>query len=315
VDNLLRVHTDANGIVWCGQTNIRAFCTNMTQEEFTGRSLFRDAPRVRVLGVPANSELVIGAYLLRRKQTLGFSKHSIEIGSPMLCYSVKRMVDPVFVLQQLWQSDITANCVGTWHEMTATDYNTHLLSQTLKENGGKFNEKAGHILKYHPAWTAISFIRDADLDAAAKLVCEIMDPRWYNHPQRPNRASRLFNYLGLTPENLLALRGLLHPHVLPKGHNWHRAEMVLNAWRGNATSRGSIALDDPNNFLWRISGGSGDDQQGVLKASRVFVQFIRLVWLQALAAKGRMVFDKGAFFRADTEVKAFDKHCSQLNSL
>ena len=123
--------------------------------------------------------------------------------------------------------------------------------QTLKGPKGKTGDKALKILRYQPTWAAVSFVPTVNMAAACKLVCEIMDPRWYNHPRRPQRATRLFAYLGIMPANLAALHGIVPPGVSPACYNWERAEIVLKAWTdGNSTSN-AINAEEPCNFLWR----------------------------------------------------------------
>jgi hypothetical protein len=287
-DEVLRLHTDKNGFVWCGQHDVLAIDTGMYPKNFVTRPVLRDASHVRVLGVPENAALIAGIHELRTVN--GGRPAKVQIGSPAICFCDNE--DPAAVLQQMWQP-LSAGSYGCWHELTEKDYPTYYLLTTLQAEG--VGDLAYRILQKHPAWPALSFPATCDLESACKLVCEIVDPRWYNHADRPNRSSRLFSYLGLTAQ--------------ANRRGRQRAELVEYAWAGGG---GPADLDDPRNFLWRIHAKKGGDVRGVLEASRDYVQFLRWVWLQGLAAHGREVFVPSIFFKQLDEIAAYEGHVGQL---
>ncbi len=300
-DDALRLHTDVYGIVWCGQNGVRAFRTGLPPDEFVRRSVFRDAQRIKLLGIPVNASLIVQVHEAREV------KRQILLGSPTVCCKAEYLHSPEFVLQRMWQSDTTAKTQGCWHHLTNSDYTVYLLISSMKESGGNLNNKIENIIKYHPIWQAISFLPEFDLHSATKLACEIVDPRWYNNPTRPTRHKKLLRYLGVDPRNILALTGIVPPGASAACRNWRRAELVLRSWRGLDCATG-FDLDEPRNFLWRIYRDHGSGANGLLKASQSFIQFVRLVWLQELANGTREVFCPEFYFRNECETAAYRKH-------
>lgn len=309
-DETLRLHTDTHGVVWCGQNGIMAVNTEFGPEEFVGMKVFKEARRVRLIGTPANARLIIRAYESAQR-SLGKIEKKIMIGSPMLCYRPELLMHPEFVLQQMRQPDVAASANGCWHRMLSHDYNNYLLIQALQDNHGEVNDLVKSVARHHPVWQAVSFIPEKNLTAAIKLACEIVDPRWYNDPMRPGRMQRLLTYLGIHPRNMRAMLTLISPADTPGCRNWRRAELVVEAWGGLKTP--TPDLDNPRNFLWRIRQSYDDEAKGLLKASKVFIQYLRLVWLQELAHGSRQVFCPEYFFKQPAEVDAYLKYRSTVS--
>jgi hypothetical protein len=306
-DDALRLHTDDQGIVWCGQNGVRAFCSGLPPAEFVRRQVFRDARQVRLLGVPENSALVLKSHE-EVKRSNKKDRRRVFLGSPKVCHREAFRRDPVFVLQQMWQSDQTAKLPGSWHLLNEKDYNTFLMVHALRSQGGQIGTLAENAVRYHPIWQAITFLPEFHVESAIKLACEIVDPRWYNDSRRPGRVQALLMHLGIEPANIQAFAGIIPPEATPGCRNWKRAELVLKAWNGLDYGR-QMDLDEPRNFLWRIYRDNGGGAKGLLKASKAFVQFIRLVWLQELAASPkREVFCPEIYFKHDCELQAWRKH-------
>ena len=295
--NILGIHTDADGEVCFSQVGRRPYRSKLSPATFVTRRVFRDAEKIRVIGCPENAALIVAMYLQEGKRK-SFRFFPQEIGSPALCYG--RMQDFEFVLNQIQQPDVPAQSCALWHRLSNLDYNNYLLINTLKSEK-KYNDMVRRVFRYHPVYPAVSFLPTADMEAACRLVCEIIDPRWYNNIHRPGRASKLLEYLGINPRNFSALNGLIHPGRSNQ-RNWQRAELVLRTWKGNHKS---ASLSDTRNFLWRIENSENGIVRGALKASRAFIQFVRLTWLQALAQKSREVFVPDYFFKKREESEAW----------
>lgn len=304
---ILRVHTDAATCVWHGQDGVRAECSHLGPEAFVETKLFRGAEHVRVLGTPENARLIVKMHEARVRRGKGKRPSHIQLGSPSICFRQRCLLDPAFVLQQLWQPATAAMLTGCWHELSDKDFPTYYMLAAFQTNGGRIDETIRRVATYHPAWPALSFPLTADLDVACRLICLIRDPRWYNHHNRPNRASRLLSYLGLTPQNFVVDRA-----VEKADQHRDRAELVLRAWGGDRPDPANP--DEPRNFLWRIRKHVGG-VRGWLKASHVHMQFVRLVWLQGLAPPGRQVFDPSIFFKHFVETEAFQRHLQRLRSV
>ena len=171
---------------------------------FVESPCFRDAEEVRIVGCPGNARLIAAVYESWLSGRTG--DHRVLLGSPSICLERQRLSEPQFVLQRLWQPGSLALQRGWWHEMGSVDYTHYMMAAALQESGC-VDEKVRRTFRCHPAWPAVAFIPTADLDASIKLVCEISDPRWYNHPEHPGRPSRLFSFLGLNIGAFELLRG------------------------------------------------------------------------------------------------------------
>jgi hypothetical protein len=191
--------------------------------------------------------------------------------------------------------------------MTPADYPTYSMMNTFSEaTGREVPDIALRIAEYHPAWPAVTFVPTADHHAAVRLICDIADPRWYRHPTRPTRLSRLYSHLGLTPQNVLALLGEGQP-----GHNFNRAKNAVRVWynlRAQKTAR------EPGDFLLRLLDARKENRAfGLLRGTQKFVAFVCAVWSDALKPPHPEVgFAASRFFgKEPREAKAFDRHLSE----
>jgi hypothetical protein len=163
------------------------------------------------------------------------------------------------------------------------------------------------IAQYHPAWPAISFINTLNCEYACKLLNEIVDPRWFIHPRRPERLSRLYSYLGLTPANVHAiLRSGAGDRYI------ERANIAVKSWYDP-----SVAInDDPRGFLGRTSVGAKDQVVGVLRATQRFVALAATYWLGVVTkAHPEAGFQASLFFHEAEEVSAFEHHKSRAKKV
>jgi hypothetical protein len=303
----LRLHTDDEGIVWMGKQGISAFRTGLSPSEWIaadehhGGASLRDAQQIRILGVPENAELITEIHEMW--QVNNDYPPRIYIGSPGVCLHAARRGDPAFVLSQIWQPCIQSQACGCWHEFTPRDYPTYLMLKLLQQNNGQVHGSVKKILPYHPAWPAISFIPTHNVEFACKLLCEIVDPRWYSHPERPGRFTRLWAYLGVEPYHF-------HMHAKPDDLHQARADIATAAWCGKTFAQ-NVDLDDPRQFLLRIYRREGFES-GLLKATKKFLQFLCLVWSQGVLAVQREIFVPSIFFKREDEVAAYAAHLRQL---
>jgi hypothetical protein len=176
----------------------------------------------------------------------------------------------------------------------------------LIRNEYQVNEKVRKIVRYHPAWPALSFIPSLNVDNACLLVAAIVDPRWFMHPTRPNRASKLYQFLGLTPKNI---QHLLDDTGTSEVRGLGFAYLTTFSWLYKDLRKPRIGA--PEWFLYRILGAFPGKVQGFLAANKKFVRLVREVWLQELTPD-RQVFCPESFFRYDEEREAYEKHCAQL---
>jgi|TARA_R110002051_G_scaffold305965_1_gene376284 hypothetical protein len=303
----LRVHTDADGIVWCGQHGVGAYCTGDSPDEFVTKNVFKTAPVVRAMGSSENSKLLLAMYE-RHKKAPVLAKRQVLLASPMICHTEKVRADPEEVLYRLWQSDTTARVSANWHLMRSVDFNAYLLHLAVLDSkyAEGVTDKAKIIFQYHPAFNAISFFENVDVDSVVSLLSSILDPRWYVHAERPNRLSKLLCFLGLTIRNFDESSATLG------GYNYDRACMVHSSWSG--LDRRPVDYTSPRSFLWRIYRHHGGGDKGSLRASEAFMRFVTLHWLQGLSGSSRRLFDPSLFFKTNDEVVAYNTHMTGIRS-
>lgn len=295
MDNFLRVHASRDGRVWYGKHEPACCDSGLSPREFVDAPPFQEATVVRVLGVAQNASLIVTMWEARlRSQRM--QRQRIWVGSPLMCRAV--LDDMELILRELWRPSIASMTPGCWHEMTGKDFPVYQLLRTCGQAGP--DERSHRIFRYHPAWSAAMFLPTGDLDRCCELVCQIVDPRWYSHPQRPGRPTRLWQFLALDPVRVEEF--YQDPtHAAPP-----RLRAAVEAWAGRSwRAQDAVALaKDPRNFLWRIylSHGAG---KGLLHATRDFVQFLRLVWLQSIAQPGWEVFLPQYFFKREDETAAY----------
>jgi len=304
MSEVLRLHV-AGKTVWWGSSSRLAEDSGDTPARFVRREVFLNAKAVRLLGCHGNADLIVEAHEQRERGVLRPGV-LLLLGSPAICYRRERLDDPHFVLQRLWQPGTLGTQAGCWHHLTVEDYRQYLLASRLAFVDAEATDLVRATFRSHPAYPAISFLPTCSVESAIKLVCEILDPRWYNHPGRPHRVSRLFSYLGLAPCSIESLWTGLPCTRCAECSRIRRATMLVDAWTNSY--RGDSCPEDrshPGNFLWRIFDHAGGGPKGLLKATEKFTVFLRLVWLHGLDAGE---FDPVVFFKRVPEYEAYQQH-------
>ena len=304
MNKILRLHTDSAGIVWCGQNGVRAVKSKLVPAEFVAHNSFRTAKLVRIMGVSDNAELIVMAYNMQKKlnatrspakSALSLANARLEVGSPLICPVKSLRKDPVEVLQRMWQTDTASRLSANWRPVDANLFNSYLLSTSEAE-------KAEAIFRYHPTAPVFKYLSAYDTAACMQFVSEVLDPRWFIHPDRPHRMTRLNRFLGLTP---CAFKALFSGDAskMTRSHNINRAIVVNSCW--NVGDLDEVDCSDPRNFLWRIYRERGYGWKGALAASISFVRFISLQWRDKLSSSRRKLFDPSVYFNSEEEVDSY----------
>jgi len=313
-DFVVRLHTDADGRVWYGADGEPVRNTGLTADGFVAdrscRDVLRDARVVRLLGTAANAALVTRLYE-HRMCDAGFRLTPVWLGAPAAVPAAWLRGEPAAVLYALWQPTPAVLLAGRWHEMTAHDYVVYgLVCLVGGEAGGGRDvpDVAWSVVPYHPAWPAVTFLAGADRQAACRLLAVIRDPRWYRHPTRPGRLSRLYAYLGLTPDNLAVLAG----QGGRPGRHFDRAELAVRAWCGRPAA---VRPGDPAGFLFRRYAEAATPARGLLRATQQFVRFVVSVWLDAVCGPHPEArFRPELFFADGATAAAFDRHLQAVRA-
>jgi hypothetical protein len=124
----------------------------------------------------------------------------------------------------------------------------------------------------HPAAKAIHFIADCNggsVRAGFQLVSEIIDPRWFVDPRRPNNNSRLYAYLGALPSNAkAAMSNEYCVHI-------RRAQLLTN-WCLGECKRTRLS------FLVNMLPDD-DRAKGWLAATHLAIDMLKAVWLDTIS--------------------------------
>lgn len=298
-----KLHTGTNGVIWYSVGLNPPENSNQSLDTFLlSHHIARISTCVRVLGVPQNAELLTSLYSRKTRRELA----GICVAGPNMCESMQELVDPVVTLLRMRDVYAAASC-GGWHEMTESEYIVYSLLNKQKRGADWFDKSAATIYAAHPLYPVINFVRGINHKAAAELMGTIIDPRWYVDKRRPDNPSKLELFLGLTPRIQTSVSA--GPGSEYRGR-YARCRQVLNCWKTQDAE--SVDFDAPENFLWRIWRSHGGTK-GDLRASQVFVRYLRANWIDALIQR-KGVQDKffmaDRFFKASAERTAFLAHLS-----
>jgi len=217
--------------------------------------------RVRVNATRSQIPLIVGLY---RAGVAGVDLSPTDPGD-----------DGVAVLQRLWQPPVFSPA-GHWRSLTpqlAAGY----------ELAAAVGSEVRRIAVRHPAWAVVSYGRD--LRAAERLLADLVDPGWYEHPLRPGRFSRLYAYLGIRPSHVdNVLEGI--PPATPRA--LRLADLV------------AVTYGRP--FVERT-----EDRLLTLTQLRSSARFIFTFWRRALTDghPEHTPMDPGEFLRRPEEVSLF----------
>lgn len=290
----------------------------------SGRIANRD---LYVLGMRGNAALLAHLYELKESRQLPIVVH---VASPLVCQTQADRESPESVLASMRCFNRAAS-LGGFHKFEAKDYISYAIVRELVAHNC-VTDTARRYAQLHPVWNALQFVPHKNADKCIELLSVIVDPRWYVDVCNPDRLSKLESYLGLNPRTQAGLTG-----KTPAGDHadacalvagcWQQAEL-LNRVLGLFRLHGPTPVADcvepglaPGDFAWRMWGtrlgmGSKYKSKGpvmaTLRASQLFVGYIRHTWLSALysdAQKGRdELFSPKAFFRHAEEVEAYTRH-------
>ncbi len=167
------------------------------------------------------------------------------------------------------------------------------------------------LLAGHPAWPALSYLNGPcansiiDVSAACALLATVVDPRWFRHPFRPHRMSRLRAYLGLEPGNVRAVLGLG-----PPGRHHDRAVTAISTWYNPVALEtcGAGRCIDPHHFLWKIFLTQRTAVRGVLRSTEKMLDFLVQVWTGRVARRCPEVGFSSQFYLRSGEHETYVRH-------
>jgi hypothetical protein len=324
---VLKMHTAKDGLVWYVDGGHDVINTHAPIENFLEDDACCRARHVRMVGSFSNAAALCAMYKRKARSQL----LRLEVASPAVVGRTRaERDDPRLMLVRIRDSaaDGLNPAMGGWHEFGDEDLPAYAIAATCDDHGGERQKFHYGMLAIHPAWPSLSFIPHLDLNKVARLLGIILDPRWYMSLRTPRRgddiipyhddAAKLHAYLGLDPRTMAGVLGLCD-----ETDSTARCRLVLEAWLGDDPSQ---SVGQPGYFLWRRYCREGGPVKGALRASQMFIDYLRLVWLDALycdrikkvkgqpAAPGKRprgegLFAPDHFFSRDEEAAAYMRHC------
>ena len=320
----LRLFTNDEGVVWCRDDTRRASPVEQPLEELLCSDAVLSAGRIRVLGFPSNASLICGLWERMsenptRHPALPDISAEVSVGTPAVCSPVGYREDPDVVFRQMQSLSSVPASLGGMRPLTRYDYLSYSLVESLQEGDLPDIEEVA----WHPAWPAVSFVLDAihplprqqqqkvrcvdnskwmDLPAypaALNVLASIMDPRWFVDWQHPDRLSRLKMYMGITPKHIRNA----WQEASGSGSRDARARSVLGAWTNGERS---LPKSGANRFLWE--GTAAGEDVLALRASGMYLNFVRSVWLNNMRQDNRTLFVPEYYFPSKKDAEAYDGH-------
>lgn len=305
IDDVLRIHVDDSGVVWCGTLGILSLRTGLSVGQFILSEVFRDTLRIRLLGCAANAPLICAIHNHQIKHGRHGIKDSIRICSPAM-FTRRQLQEPTIVLQRLWQPTSEILQASSFELQIHDVCAYQLLAQLQGEQYWHVTSTVLQTAQMHPGWAAASFPFTSDVEAVARLLGHIVDPRWFLHPTRPNRLTRLYQYFGLSPKNCDNVLKAQRPHRMPEDR-WARLQNAVKAWTGGKTPE-EIDYTQTNNHLWRIYRSRGGGK-GLHNATCHYLRMIALSWLQLLVRPVRTIFLPSMMLDSEEEI-AYRRHAA-----
>jgi hypothetical protein len=325
-DQVLKMHTAKDGLVWYVDGGRGAINTHAPIGDFLEDNACQRAHHVRMVGSASNANALCVMYDRKARGQL----LRLEVASPAVVGRTRaERDDPRLMLVRIRDSaaDGLNPAMGGWHEFGAADYAAYALAACENYDRRAFcvEKFRTDMLVAHPVWPALSFIPHLDLERMARLLGIILDPRWYVSLRTPRRggdiipyhddAAKLHAYLGLDPRTMAGALGLCE-----ESGSTARCRLVFETW-ASAGPPAPEKRKQPGYFIWRRFMRENGPVKSALRASQMFVDYLRLIWLDAIycdrkgrpAAPGKRPVQEGLFapdhfFQHDEEAAAYTYH-------
>lgn len=290
------LHTDTTGTIWY-ESSDNPGAVKSSSVEYR-RLLDQDwCPTTAVIKVPGfrhNAKLIVELFDAIAGGRYGLS---LQVGTPAEAIIAGKL-EPCNVVLKVKELELPPSC-GGWRQLTVKEAASYRLIAAYDAQASNIER----LLQLHPAYPVFSFI-SAPTQAAVRTVVDIVDPRWFVDPFKPDRTSRLRSYMGMHIDTV----GALLSGADLKSNKSARARNLIANWR-------NIQSPNRNSFLDDVVADTGSmaEAKGVLKASVKLLTFIKDVWLDQTADRGRTLFVPEYFFNNDKDALDFKAHLAKIN--
>jgi hypothetical protein len=285
--NLIRLHVDAAGAVWLGdECDVAIETCRNPKDFFESKFLHRFEPDAsfRLIGSAANAELIANLWRFVRSGP----PCRVELANPA---SMPRDASARAIMVLLSHA-----LPETLAPLSQRSFVGYALTAAV---GRGDREWAERLLREHPAYGAVTFLPGIDREAVCRVLVDIVDPRWYRHPLRPDRFTRLYSKLKVSDASARA--------YLREGAWRDRDFAAFRAWH-NPDAVGRADLSDPRLFLWRILREStGASDKALSRATKHFLRFLVAGWASDLQGSG-----ENGYLARPSEAAAFRQHVRGL---
>lgn len=268
------VRVDQHGKVWARVPDSGAYDTGRSVEGFV--SMLANSPSGACIRADAHRNNIPLLMALYENQE-GVSYSELLVRSPLAEEdAVKALFDVETVL---------GPSRGGWHPFQAPDYATYRLGRVAGVS------EAYEALTHHPAARYFKLVPLLEPLHLCQVLFQILDPRFFIDPFKPDSSKKLQNYFGLTGNN---------PPT--GGIRLERYLLLRDTWFDDEAT--AAAETDPSLFIWRAHRPVGD-ARGVCKASRRLLHYINYTWISCLTSANEPLFAPDLFFKRPDEVAWF----------
>jgi hypothetical protein len=290
----LKLLVDPARTVWYSDGNRNPVNSGLSVADFVRHVQYNQhiGRFVRVIGSNQNAELICGLSPLA-VQRGGW----LEVAAPAV-YTLGTSNTPAEQLYTMRRCQLPAG-LGGWHRLGPADYPVYAMLLQLQQDLD-FTPAVDSWLRQIPVFSRLEFVPDLNYPWLAYLLSFIVDPRWFIDPRHPHRLAKLKAFLGLQLRNVQRVRaGERAPGTLT------RCETAMMAWRSAQPPKEH--LQHPQHFLWRAWHAAGTGITGDLRATQLFVCYLRHTWLQSLVNHPEL-FVPELFFKHPAEIAAYKAH-------
>lgn len=299
----LRLYVDYAHRVWVADRTDPPRRTRHFSHNYVSNVGIEDGRVVRMLGTSHNVPLIRRVYDSFRGRP-----GRVELATPRVCASINELVTPEVAMLRMRQCNLVP-ALGGWHAMTDADALSYLIADLLADDiSNAMSVKVVKAVRRHPLWPYAKFVRGLTEENLSHVIGAVLDPRWFIHPDAPNRVSYLESYLGLSPKVQIRVDDPRHI-VTDKAER--RCWLVSQCWYRDPPP-GEAEIEIPGNWLWRTWRHHGRSTIGKLRASQPLLSFLRHAWLAGLTGQ-RDLFDPYQIMTYEV-LLAFREHVAgQLN--